>query len=81
MVVEGQDGHLYRKTYSFDSYRIHMVNRELYDPAAKTAKDNLASSPGAGLSAGQAASQSASQSDVKRSWYAMLKDRVHRFLR
>ena len=81
VVVEGQDGHLYRKTYSFDSYRIHMVNRELYDPAAKTAKDNLASSPGAGLSAGQAASQSASQSDVKRSWYAMLKDRVHRFLR
>ncbi len=25
VVVEGVDGHLYRKTYSFDSYRIHMV--------------------------------------------------------
>ena len=70
VVVEGVDGHQYRKTYSFDSYRIHMVNRELYDPAARTDTRKLAAS-------GNASEQSA----AKVSWYAKLKDRVHRFLR
>ncbi len=70
VVVEGVDGHLYRKTYAFDSYRIHMVNRELYDPGAKTEAMKLASNTPA-----------ADQSGVKSSWYAKLKDRVHRFLR
>jgi hypothetical protein len=68
VVLEGNDGHLYRKTYSFDSYRIHMVNRELYDPAAKTEVPKLASS-------------GSEQPKEKLSWYAQLKDRVHRFLR
>jgi len=70
IVVEGVDGHLYRKTYSFDSYRIHMVNRELYDPAAKAdANTRMASNtppPGG---------------DAKPSWYAQLKDRFHRVFR
>ena len=70
VVVEGVDGHLYRKTYTFDSYRIHMVTRELYDPAAKTDAPKLASN-------GSAAEQPA----AKESWYAKLKDRFHRFLR
>jgi hypothetical protein len=70
VVVEGVDGHQYRKTYSFDSYRIHMVNRELYDPAARTDARKLAAN-------GNASEQSA----AKVSWYAKLKDRVHRFLR
>lgn len=70
VVVEGVDGHLYRKTYSFDSYRIHLVNRELYDPAAKTNTPQLASN---GSSSGQA--------EAKVSWYAKLKEQVHRFLR
>ena len=70
VVVEGVDGHQYRKTYSFDSYRIHMVNRELYDPEAKTDARKLATN-------GNASEQSA----AKVSWYAKLKDRVHRFLR
>jgi hypothetical protein len=70
VVLEGEDGHLYRKTYSFDSYRIHMVNRELYDPGAKTDAPKLASN-------GSAMEQPAG----KLSWYAKLKDRVHRFLR
>jgi SH3-like domain-containing protein len=70
VVVEGVDGHLYRKTYSFDSYRIHMVNRELYDPAAKTDAAKLASNtPGA------------EQPTAKTSWYAQLKERVHRLFR
>jgi hypothetical protein len=70
VVVEGVDGHLYRKTYSFDSYRIHLVNRELFDPAAKTEAMKLASNTPA-----------ADQTGAKSSWYAKLKDRVHRFLR
>lgn len=70
VVVEGVDGHLYRKTYTFDSYRIHMVSRELYDPGAKSDAPKLASS-------GSANEQAAG----KVSWYAKLKDRVHRFFR
>lgn len=70
VVIEGVDGHLYQKTYSFDSYRIRMVNRELYDPAAKTEGTKLASNePAAG------------QREAKSSWYAKLKDRFHRLLR
>jgi len=70
VVVEGVDGHLYRKTYSFDSYRIHMVNREVYDPAARTDAPKIASN-------GPVSEQPA----AKPSWYAQLKDRVHRFFR
>jgi SH3-like domain-containing protein len=69
VVVEGVDGHLYRKTYTFDSYRIHMVARELYDPA-KAEAPKVASN----------GSQS-EQPAAKESWYAKLKDRFHRFLR
>jgi hypothetical protein len=69
VVVEGVDGHLYRKTYSFDSYRIHMVNREVYDQNAKPEAPQLAKAT------------SAQSPDGKTSWYARLKDRVHRFLR
>lgn len=70
VVVEGVDGHQYRKTYAFDSYRIHMMNRELYDPAARTDARKLAANGNA-----------SEQSTAKLSWYAKLKDRVHRFLR
>jgi len=70
VVVEGVDGHLYRKTYTFDSYRIHMVNREVYDQGTKADAMKIAS-----------AAPVPQQSDQKRSWYAMLKDRFHRLLR
>jgi hypothetical protein len=69
VVLEGQDGHLYRKTYAFDSYRIHMVARELYDPAAKTDVKLASNAP------------ATEQSDQKRNWYAKLKDQFHRVLR
>ena len=70
VVLEGEDGHWYRKTYSFDSYRIHLVDRVLYDPAAKSQAQAIASSAAA-----------SEQNEPKRSWYATLKDRVHRILR
>jgi hypothetical protein len=70
VVIEGVDGHLYRKTYSFDSYRIHMVNRELFDPGAKSDATKLASNASA-----------SGPAEAKSSWYAKLKDRFHRLLR
>ncbi len=70
VVLEGEDGHLYRKIYSFDSYRIHLVSRELYDPAAKTDAAKLASNASA-----------SEQPAAKSSWYAQLRERVHRLFR
>jgi hypothetical protein len=71
VVVEGQDGHWYRKTYAFDSYRIHMVSRELYDPAAGKAEAPSLAANGPASGSGE----------PKASWYATLKSRVHRFFR
>jgi hypothetical protein len=70
VVLEGNDGVRYRKTYSFEGFHIRMVAREAYRdaPEADTLK------PVAGTSAPP-------ESAVKRSWYAKLRDRVHRLLR
>lgn len=71
VVLEGDDGHLYRETYSFDSYRIHMVNKEFYDSgAAKAQARRLALN-----------TEGSEEHGGKRSWYARLKDRVHRLWR
>ena len=72
VLIEGVDGHLYRKTYSFDSYRIRMVDRELDDQEPKSDAPKLASN---------ARRRRRRIRPRKRSWYARLKDRVHRFLR
>jgi hypothetical protein len=69
VVVEGIDSQLYRKTYSFDSYRIRMVNREVYTPGAS------------GDASKSTSNMPAPEPEVKRSWYAQLRDRVHQFLR
>jgi hypothetical protein len=73
VIVEGQDDRLYRKTYAFDSYRIHLASREPYDPGGKADATKLASN-------GSGTQQSAG-SDPKSSWYASLKNRVHRLFR
>lgn len=70
VVLEGEDGHWYRETYTFDSYRVHLSNKELFDQSAKPDTPNLASN-----------SPSSEQNDIKRSWYARLKDKVHRLWR
>jgi len=70
VVIEAVDGRLYRKTYSFDSYRIRMVKKELDDQRSKTDAAKLASN-----------AAPAGQTEEKSSWYAKLKDRFHRFLR
>jgi hypothetical protein len=70
VVLEGVDGLRYRKTYSFDSFRIRMVAKELYTQAP----DVAAAKPVAGTSA-------LADTGVKRSWYARFRDRVHRLWR
>jgi hypothetical protein len=50
-----------------------MVNRELDDQGTKADAPKLASNARPG--------EQADQSDAKRSWYARLKDGVHRFFR
>jgi hypothetical protein len=69
LVVEDAEGHRYRKTYSFDSYRIRMVNKVAYDspPAIENAKP---AEPG-----------KVAQDAARRSWFARLKDRAHRLFR
>ena len=70
VVLEANDGRRYRKTYSFEGFRVRMVNRQLdtHTPQLDAPK-SVASAP------------APQQTLVKRSWYARLKDRVHRFLR
>ena len=66
VVLQGNDGLRYRKTYSFEGYRIRMVNRELYSPASKTEEPKLARK---------------TEAEPKLPWYAALRDRVHRLFR
>jgi hypothetical protein len=69
LVLEGGDGNLYRRTYSFEGYRIKMVNKEPYSESAQ-------------LAAKAAVKAAAPERPViQRSWYARLKDRVHRIFR
>jgi len=70
VVVEGVDGQRYRKTYSFEGFRVRMVSRVL---------ENAAPAPDAAkLVAGTA---SPAEATVKSSWYAKMKDRFHRLFR
>jgi hypothetical protein len=66
VVLEGNDGQRYRKTYSFEGFRIRMVKREIERPSAKTDARELAHQ---------------TPPEPKRSWYARLRDRVHRSFR
>jgi hypothetical protein len=68
VIVEGVDGNLYKKTYSFDGYRIRMSNREVYAPAAATSKPTSIAS-------------ASPQPQAKRSWSAAITDRFHRIFR
>jgi len=70
VVLEGNDGLRYRKTYSFEGFRIRMVAKERYTPAP----DVDTTKPVASTSAPR-------ETAVKLSWYARLKDQVHRLLR
>ncbi len=66
VVLEGVDGVRYRKTYSFEGFRVRLVGKEPYAPSTKTDAPSLATAK--------------TPSEPKRSWYAKLRDRVHRLL-
>jgi hypothetical protein len=66
VVLEGVDGVRYRKTYSFEGFRVRMVGKEPYAPSTNTDAPSLAVAK--------------TPSEPKRSWYARLRDRVHRLL-
>ena len=66
LILEGDGGQLFRKTYTFEGYRVRMVNKEPYQAGhnADTPAQPVAASP-------QAVQK-------PRSWYARMKDGVRR---
>lgn len=70
LILEDDEGHMYRKTFSFDTNRVHLVSKEAYNAAqpADTSKPGLQPQP-------------SSQSADPRSWLARLKDRARRLFR
>jgi len=67
LILEGDDGQLLRKTYSFEGFRVHMVHKEPY--AAPTAEEASSAEPAA----------VATHATVQhRSIYAQLRDRVRK---
>jgi hypothetical protein len=69
VVLEGNDGHLYRKTYSFEGFHIRMISRQPYQQTPQ-----LDIPKAAGLRVPEPA-------PVRLSWYARLKDRFRRLFR
>lgn len=66
LVLEGDDGQLYRKTYVFNGYRVNLVNTERYDG------QQIAENPAA------AGGQKENAKAASGSWYAHLKQRISR---
>lgn len=69
LILEDDDGRLFRKTYSFEANRVHLLNKEPYTPAEQfdSAKPALAPPP--------------AQPAAPRSWFARMKDRARRLFR
>jgi Bacterial SH3 domain len=66
MILEGDAGQLIRKTYTFEGYRVRMVNKEPYQAArAIDAPPELVTAP-------------PQPAPKERSWFASMKDRVRR---
>ena len=66
VVLEANDGGLYRKTYTFEGYRIRMVKREPYNPRPEVEQPKSVANPPAAPHANEV------------SLYSRLKDRVKR---
>jgi hypothetical protein len=65
VIVEGNDDRFYRKTYSFEGYRIRMVSRELYEVKREVDAKSLA-----------VATASAQAAPKNQSWFSKMKDKV-----
>ena len=66
LILEGDGGQLFRKTYTFEGYRVRMVNKEPYQ-AARTADTSAQPAPAPPPPAPK-----------PRSWYVRMKDSVRR---
>ena len=63
LVLENDDGKLFRKTYTFEGYRVHMVAKAPYLASTESAAASKVASP-------------PEQPAKQRSWYVRMKDRV-----
>ena len=70
LILEADDGNLYRKTYSFEGNRVRMVNKELYN-----------SEPAPDLAHPVHNTPQQQQPAASRSWLARLRDRARRLFR
>jgi hypothetical protein len=70
LFVETDDGHFYRKTYSFEGFRIRVANKEAFNDLPQTDFTNL-----------PASAPVQQPAPPPRSWLARLKDRAHRLFR
>jgi len=66
LLIEDKDSKLFRKTYTFEGYRVHMVAKAPYVASPQAAPaHSVAATP--------------AQPAKQRSWYARMKDRVRRW--
>lgn len=70
LILEADDGQLYRKTYSFEGNRVRIVNKELYN-----------SEPAPDLAHSVHNTPPQQQPTASRSWLARLRDRARRLFR
>lgn len=63
LILDGEGGQLFRKTYTFEGYRVRMVSKEKYEPPAEVEAPKNASLP-------------QQQPAKPRPWYVKLKDNV-----
>ena len=70
LFVERDDGHFYRKTYSFEGFRIRLANKEAYNDL-----------PELDFTKPPPATPVQQTAPLPRSWLARLKDRAHRLFR
>jgi hypothetical protein len=68
VILEGNDGRLYRKTYTFEGYRIRMVKKEPYESAPQAVTPQRASEP-------------VHPPPQERSLYSRIMDRMRRMFR
>jgi SH3-like domain-containing protein len=64
LLLEGDGGQLVRKTYTFEGYRVRMVNKEPYQPERATPAQAVAAPP--------------QPAPKPRSWYTRMKDGVRK---
>jgi hypothetical protein len=69
LLIEDNNGNLLRKTYTFEGYRVRMMKKEPYK-TPRPAEPPRQAAPGPPPPA-----------EAERSWYARMKDRVHRLFR